>query len=133
MITRTSIETPTTRATGKCLRAFLAAALFVVSALTQATAAPHAALSATPGFCVSDHAPADGADRKAPSGQTKLGRHAHCRACLIATAPFMPEKPPIARVEQSPTSLVYVDAWSFKPRERRRPGETRSRAPPLLS
>lgn len=112
------------------LRAFLVAALLVVSALMQATIAPHAALSTTLQLCVDDHAPAD---RKAPNGLPAHGGQAHCGACSIATAPFIPEKPLIARVEQSPTAPVYFDAWSFQPRERRRPGETRSRAPPVLS
>jgi hypothetical protein len=133
MTTRTSVKTQTTRTRSKGLRAFLAAALFVVSALMQATVAPHAALSATLQLCVNDHPLADGADRNGSGGATKLGWHAHCRACLIATAPFIPGKPPIARAEQSPTVLAYFIAWSFQPQERRRPGETRSRAPPLLS
>lgn len=133
MITRTSLKTPTTSARRKCLRAFLAATLFVLSALMQATVAPHAALSATLQLCFSDHAPADSAERTGSGGATKLGGHGHCRACLIATAPFIPEKPPIARAEPSPSTLAYFIAWSFEPRERRRPGETRSRAPPLLS
>jgi len=112
------------------LRAFLAATLFVVSALTQATIAPHAALSATLGLCADGHAPAN---KKEPGGAPALGQHGHCGACPIATAPILPEKPLIARLEQSPVALVYVDAWAFEPQERRRPGETRSRAPPTLS
>ncbi len=132
MIIRTSVKTPTTNVR-KCLRAFLAATLFALSALMQATVAPHAGLPGTLQLCFSDHAPADGVDRSGSGSATRLGLHAHCRACLIATAPFIPEKPPVARAEPSPTTLAYFTAWSFEPGERRRPGETRSRAPPLLS
>ncbi|MDP3068039.1 MAG: hypothetical protein Q8M72_05140, partial [Methylocystis sp.] len=114
----------------KGLRAFLAATLFVVSALLQATIAPHAALSATPEFCVTSHA---AADETAPNGAPTHGWHAHCGACPIGTPPIISERPPIARLEQPPTALVFFDSWPFEPRERRRPGETRSRAPPALS
>lgn len=124
------MTTAKTDARRKGLRAFLAVTLFVVSALMQATIAPHAALSATQEFCVRNH---DAAKGKAPSGAPALGWHAHCGACPIAAAPILSEKPPIARLEQPPTPLVYFDSWPFEPRERRRPGETRSRAPPALS
>jgi hypothetical protein len=130
MLRRTSIIAASTHTRQTGLRAFLVATLFVVSALMQVTIAPHAALSTTLGLCVEDHAPTD---NKAPSEMPALGGQAHCGACPIATAPFIPEKPLIARVEQTSTSLKYVDAWSFSPQERRRRGETRSRAPPLLS
>ncbi|MBG0801814.1 hypothetical protein IYW40_10035 [Methylocystis sp. H4A] len=129
MATSASMTTAKTDAR-KGLRAFLAATLFVVSALLQTTIAPHAALSATQEFCVTSHA---AADETAPSGAPALGWHAHCGACPIAAAPILSEKPPIARLEQPPTPLVYFDSWPFEPRERRRPGETRSRAPPTLS
>jgi hypothetical protein len=119
-----------TNARRKGLRAFLAATLFVVSALLQATIAPHAALSATPEFCVTSHA---AADETAPNGAPTHGWHAHCGACPIGTPPIISERPPIARLEQPPTALVFFDSWPFEPRERRRPGETRSRAPPALS
>gem|GEM_PF-6544538 len=119
-----------TNARRKGLRAFLVATLFVVSALLQATIAPHAALSATQEFCVTSHG---AADETAPRGAPAHGWHAHCGACQIAAAPIISEKPPMARLEQPPTPLVYFDSWPFEPRERRRPGETRSRAPPALS
>lgn len=125
-----STKTAKTNARRKDLRAFLAATLFVVSALLQATIAPHAALSATQEFCVTSHA---AADETAPSGAPTHGWHAHCGACQIAAAPILSEKPPIARLEQPPIPLVYFDSWPFEPRERRRPGEMRSRAPPTLS
>jgi len=125
-----STKTAQTDARRKGLRAFLAATLFVVSALMQATIAPHAALSATQEFCVSSH---DAANGKTPSGAPTHGWHAHCGACPIGTPPIISERPPIARLEQPPTPLVYFDSWPFEPRERRRPGETRSRAPPALS
>jgi hypothetical protein len=128
--TSASTTTAKTGARRKGLRAFLAATLFVVSALMQATIAPHAALSATQEFCVTSH-PA--ADEKAPSRAPTHGWHAHCGACPIAAAPIISERPPIARLEQPPTPLVFFDAWPFEPRERRRPGEPRSRAPPTLS
>ena len=124
------MKTAKTDAMAKRLRAFLVATLFVVSALMQANVAPHAALYATQEFCVSSH---DAADGKAPSGAPTHGWHAHCGACPIATPPILSERPPIARLEQPPTALVYVDSWLFEPRERRRSGETRSRAPPTLS
>jgi hypothetical protein len=130
MLRETSMKTVATDARQTGLRAFLVATLLVVSALMHATIAPHAALSTTLELCVDDHAPTD---NKAANELPALGGKAHCGACPIATAPFIPEKPLIARVEQSPTSLVYFDAWTFNPQERRRPGETRSRAPPLLS
>jgi hypothetical protein len=98
--------------------------------LLQATIAPHAALSATQEFCVTSH---DAANETAPSGAPAHGRHAHCGACPIGTPPIISERPPFARLEQPPTPLVYFDSWPFEPRERRRPGETRSRAPPALS
>ncbi|MDP3553716.1 DUF2946 family protein [Methylocystis sp.] len=104
--------------------------LFVVSALLQATIAPHVALSATQEFCVKSH---DAAKGTAPSGAPTHGWHAHCGACPIGTPPIISERPPIARLEQPPTALVFFDSWPFEPRERRRPGETRSRAPPALS
>ncbi|MFO1125668.1 MAG: hypothetical protein U1E25_10535 [Methylocystis sp.] len=132
MITENSTRTPTANAPWKCLRALVAATLFIVSALLQATLAPHAALSATLEFCVDDHAPADRADKKTPAGAPALG-HAHCRACPIATPPSVPEKPSIARVAAPPVPLVYSDGWGFEPQVRRRPGETRSRAPPFSS
>jgi hypothetical protein len=125
-----STKTAKTNARRKGLRAFLAATLFVVSALLQATIAPHAALSATPEFCVTSHA---AADETAPSGAPTHVWHAHCGACPIGTPPIICERPPIARLEQPPTALVFFDSWPFEPRERRRPGETRSRAPPALS
>jgi len=125
-----STKTAKTNARRKGLRAFLAATLFVVSALLQATIAPHAALSATPEFCVTSHA---AADETAPNGAPTHGWHAHCGACPIGTPPIISERPPIARLEQPPTALVFFDSWPFEPRERRRPGETRSRAPPALS
>jgi hypothetical protein len=130
MSTLASTKTAKTDASRKGLRAFLAATLFIVSALMQATIAPHAALSATQEFCAPSHEAADG---KARNGVPALAGHAHCGACPIATAPLISEKPPITRVEQSATALAYIDAWPFEPRERRRPGETRSRAPPILS
>ena len=130
MATSASMTRAKTNARRKGLRAFLAATLFVVSALLQATIAPHAALSATQDFCVTSHA---AADETAPRGAPAHGWHAHCGACQIAAAPILSEKPPIARLEQPPTPLVYFDSWPFEPRERRRPGETRSRAPPALS
>ncbi|MBM3552184.1 MAG: hypothetical protein FJX45_10530 [Alphaproteobacteria bacterium] len=130
MSSTTSVEIAKANATKKGLRAFLVATLLVVSALMQAAIAPHAALSATLELCVDDHGPTDD---KAPDAPPALGGKTHCGACPIATAPFLPEKPLIARVTQSPTSLIYFDAWSFNPREGRRPGDTRSRAPPLLS
>ncbi|MGD9539333.1 hypothetical protein [Methylocystis sp.] len=124
------MKTASTDARQMGVRAFLVAALLVVSALMHATIAPHAALSTTFELCVDDHAPTD---NNAPNELPALGGKAHCGACPIATAPFIPQKPLIARVEQSSTPLVYFDAWSFNPQERRRPGETRSRAPPFLS
>jgi hypothetical protein len=130
MATSASMTRAKTNARRKGLRAFLAATLFVVSALLQATIAPHTALSATQEFCVTSHA---AADETAPRGAPAHGWHAHCGACQIAAAPILSEKPPIARLEQPPTPLVYFDSWPFEPRERRRPGETRSRAPPALS
>ncbi|PPD05795.1 MAG: hypothetical protein CTY36_06000 [Methylocystis sp.] len=129
MATSASTTTAKTDAR-KGLRAFLAATLFVVSALLQATIAPHVALSATQEFCVTSHA---AADETAPSGAPTHGWHAHCGACPIGTPPIISERPPIARLEQPPTALVFFDSWPFEPRERRRPGETRSRAPPALS
>ncbi|MGD9657905.1 MAG: DUF2946 family protein [Methylocystis sp.] len=124
------MKTAATDARQKGLRAFLVATLLVVAALMHATIAPHAALSTTFELCVDNHAPTDN------NAQNQLPAHGgkvHCGACPIATAPFIPEKPLIARVELSSTSLAYFDAWSFNPQERRRPGETRSRAPPHLS
>lgn len=115
----------------KGLRAFLAVTLFFVSALMQATVAPHAAMAAAEEFCIKTHT-LDSGDTS-PSGAPALGGHAHCGACPIATAPLIPVKPPIARLEQPPATLVYFDGWPFEPRERRRSGETRSRAPPALS
>ncbi|MFO1102220.1 MAG: hypothetical protein U1E20_04865 [Methylocystis sp.] len=130
MLRGTSIKTGKTDARRTGLRALLVATLLVVSAIMHAAIAPHATLSTTFELCIDDHASTDG---KAPNGLPALGGQAHCGACPIATAPFIPEKPLIARVEQTSTSLDYFDAWSFNPQERRRAGETRSRAPPLLS
>lgn len=130
MLRATSLKIAKANATDKGLRAVLVATLLLVSALMQATVAPHASLSTTLELCVDDHGPTDD---KAPNGPPALGGQAHCGACSIATPPFIPEKPLIARVTRSPTSLIYFDAWSFHPREGRRPGDTRSRAPPLLS
>ncbi|MGE0196062.1 MAG: DUF2946 family protein, partial [Methylocystis sp.] len=103
--------------------------LFVVSALMQATVAQHVALTATHEFCVRS----DATESEAPSGAPAIGWHAHCGACSIATAPLIPEKAAVAQLEQPPVLLVYFDAWPFEPREPRRPGDTRSRAPPALS
>ncbi|MGJ0394813.1 MAG: DUF2946 family protein [Methylocystis sp.] len=130
MSSTTSVKITKANATKKGLRAFLVATLLVVSALMQATIAPHAALSTTLELCVDGHGPTD--DRT-PNGPPALGGQPHCGACSLATPPLIPEKPLIARVALSPTSLIYFDAWSFIPGERRRPGETRSRAPPFLS
>jgi hypothetical protein len=129
MATSASMTTAKTDAR-KGLRAFLAATLFVVSALLQTTIAPHAALSATQEFCARSH---DAENGKAPSGAPAHGWHAHCGACPIGTPPIISERPPVARLAPPPTAVVFFDSWPFEPRERRRPGETRSRAPPALS
>jgi hypothetical protein len=124
-------KTGRTDARRKGLRAFLAVTFFFVSALMQATVAPHAAMAVAEEFCIRTHTldPGD----KSPSGAPAHGGHAHCGACPIAAAPLIPVKPPIAQLEQPPATLVYFDGWPFEPRERRRSGETRSRAPPALS
>ncbi|MBM3578100.1 MAG: hypothetical protein FJX40_10650 [Alphaproteobacteria bacterium] len=130
MSTLAAIKTARKDARKNRLRAFFAVTVFVLSALIQAYVAPHAALAATQELCVASHSVSD---ETAPSRASALGWHSHCGACQIATPPLISEKPPLSRVQPSPIALVYIDAWVFEPRERRRPGEMRSRAPPILS
>ena len=109
MIIRTSVKTPTTNVR-KCLRAFLAATLFVLSALMQATVAPHEALSATQQLCVkiSDAAPAEAwTERIRQRDEARL-------ACAlprlpIATAPIIPKSRPLrAPNRRQPPLLISL-------------------------
>lgn len=107
-----------------------ACVLLVVSALSHVAVAAHAR-TVTHDFCMRPDLASYIANDQASDRHAKLAV-AHCDACAMAAAPVPPEKSPVAE-EQRSVRLVPSYARAFELIERRRAGETRSRAPPQFS
>ncbi|WP_428384891.1 DUF2946 family protein [Methylocystis sp.] len=113
------------------VRVVLLLALFFISAAMQATIAPRMAFAGSDEFCAFN---VSAADTQAPTQSPAHGWDAHCNECATAAAYIiLVDRPSVARLERWATAPVYFDVWPFEPRERRRSGETRSRAPPRFS
>lgn len=112
-------------------RVVLLLALFFIAAAMQATIAPRMSFAVSDEFCASN---VSAAKSQAPAQSPSRNWDEHCNDCSIAaTSIILVDRPSTARLERWATALVYFNPWPFEPRERRRSGETRSRAPPSFS
>ena len=107
-----------------------AAALFALSALTHVAVAAHAGV-ATHELCVSAELAAPTSSDQASNRHAKLA-FSHCDACAMAKTPILAARTHVAGGRQS-VRLTPFYAHAFELIERRRAGETRSRAPPQFS
>jgi hypothetical protein len=121
------------RRSERLLSLSLGALLFALSLFSHlAFAASHTAPGASHWYC--ENAPATGlAAEKAGKAPGSASTFDHCSDCAMLESPTLPDKGATAQFGRQPVRLVnFHRAW-IEPRERRRAGETRSRAPPRFS
>lgn len=111
----------------------LGALLFALSLFSHlALSAARAAPGASHWVCASSIPTGHDAD-KAGKPLSPVSTFDHCSDCAMVESPMLPGKDAIGPFGRQSVRLVNSHPAWIEPRERRRAGETRSRAPPRFS